>query len=74
MLFFSVYKNMWKKEESQQKSVFHFYKVIPSVGNIWGVPQLEADYTYPQYSMFTMWLESTDSHQKCRVDSVWLSL
>lgn len=32
---FSVYKNMWKTEESQQKSVFHLNKVIPSVNNIW---------------------------------------
>lgn len=76
MLFFSVYKNMWKTEASQQKSVFPFYKVIPSVGNIWGVSRLQADYTYPPFSVFTTWLESTDSHQnlsgchcKCTAES-----
>lgn len=45
------------------------YKVIPSVGNIWGVSRLQPDYIYSQCSVFTTWLESTDSHQECTADS-----
>jgi len=63
-----------EKQRNQQESEFHFYKVIHSVGHTWGISRLQADYTYPQYGMFTMGLESMDSHLKCRADSVCLSL